>query len=196
MDTLGIVIPLQTPTSSPMAKTEIGSYAPDFEIPGADGSVHHLARYLESHKAVCVIFICNHCPYVKAYLDRIAQLHQDYQPKGVAVIAMNPNDAVQFPDDSFANMKILVSQLGISYPYLRDENQDVAHSFDALKTPHVFLLNQQGIIVYSGAIDDNPQDANAVTVNYLRNAIDDLLSGQMVNLAKTDPIGCSIKWRI
>ena len=93
-------------------------------------------------------------------------------------------------------MKILVSQLGIPYPYLRDENQDVAHSFEALKTPHVFLLNKQGIVVYSGAIDDNPQDANAVTVNYLRNAIEDLLSGQMVNLAKTDPIGCSIKWQI
>lgn len=179
-----------------MAKTEIGSYAPDFELPGADGTVHHLARYLESHKAVCVVFMCNHCPYVKAYLDRIAQLHQDYQPKGVAVIGINPNDAVQFPDDSFANMKILVSELGIAYPYLRDENQDVAHSFDALKTPHVFLLDKQGIVVYSGAIDDNPQDANAVSVNYLHNAIEDLLSGQMVNLAKTDPIGCSIKWRI
>ncbi len=179
-----------------MAKTEIGSYAPDFELPGADGTVHHLARYLESYKVVCVVFMCNHCPYVKKYLDRITQLYQDYQLKGVAVIGMNPNDALQFPEDSFANMKILVSQLGIPYPYLRDENQDVAHSFDAIKTPHVFLLNKQGIVVYSGAIDDNAQDASAVTVNYLRNAIEDLLSGQMVNLPTTDPIGCSIKWRI
>lgn len=178
-----------------MAKTAIGSYAPDFELPGADGTVHHLARYLESHQAVCVIFMCNHCPYVKAYLDRIAQLHQDYLPKGVAIIAMNPNDATQFPEDSFAAMKTFVVDQKITYPYLRDETQDVAHTFDAIKTPHAFLLNQQGILVYSGAIDDNAKDASAVQVTYLRNAIDNILAGQGVKLAKTEPIGCSVKWR-
>lgn len=178
-----------------MAKTAIGTYAPDFELPGADGTVHHLARYLESHKAVCVIFMCNHCPYVKAYLDRIAKLHQDYLPKGVAVIAMNPNDANQFPEDSFAAMKIWVVEQGILYPYLRDETQDVAHTFDALKTPHAFLLNQQGILVYSGAIDDSARDADAVQVNYLRDAIDQTLAGQPVSLSVTEPVGCSVKWR-
>jgi peroxiredoxin len=178
-----------------MAKTAIGSYAPDFELPGADGTVHHLARYLESHQAVCVIFMCNHCPYVKAYLDRIAQLHQDYKTQGVAVIAMNPNDAAQFPEDSFAAMKTFVVDQKITYPYLRDETQDVAHTFDAVKTPHAFLLNKQGVVVYSGAIDDNAQDASAVKVAYLRNAIDNILAGEMVNLAKTEPVGCSVKWR-
>ncbi len=178
-----------------MAKTAIGSYAPDFELPGADGTVHHLARYLESHKAVCVVFMCNHCPYVLAYLDRIAQLHQDYLPKGVALIAMNPNDAVQFPEDSFAAMKTFVVDQKITYPYLRDENQDVAHAFDAAKTPHAFLLNQQGVVVYIGAIDDSAKDASAVQVSYLRNAIDNVLAGQTVNLAQTEPVGCSVKWR-
>ncbi len=178
-----------------MAKTAIGSYAPDFELPGADGTVHHLARYLESQQAVCVIFMCNHCPYVKAYLDRIAQLHQDFAPKGVAVIAINPNDAVQFPEDSFAAMKVFAVDQKIQYPYLRDENQDVAHAFDAVKTPHAFLLNQQGILVYSGAIDDNAQDASAVQVSYLRDAIDSILVGQSIKLTQTEPIGCSIKWR-
>jgi peroxiredoxin len=178
-----------------MAKTAIGNYAPDFELPGADGTVHHLARYLESHKAVCVIIMCNHCPYVKAYLDRIAQLHQDYQPQGVAIIGMNPNDASQFPEDSFAAMKTLVAELGIKYPYLRDETQDVAHTLDAIKTPHAFLLNQKGILVYSGAIDDNAKDASGVQVNYLRDAIDQVLAGKSVTLNKTEPIGCSVKWR-
>jgi peroxiredoxin len=178
-----------------MAKTSIGSYAPDFELPGADGTVHHLARYLESHRAVCVIFMCNHCPYVKAYLDRIAQLHQDYSPQGVAIIAMNPNDAAQFPEDSFAAMKTFVIEQKISYPYLRDENQDVAHTFDAVKTPHAFLLNQQGVIVYNGAIDDNAKDVSAVQATYLRDAIDSVLAGQTIKIDTTEPVGCSVKWR-
>jgi peroxiredoxin len=178
-----------------MAVTAIGGYAPDFELPGADGTVHHLARYLESHQAVCVMVMCNHCPYVKLYLDRLKTLHQDYAAQGVALIAMNPNDAVQFPEDSFAKMKTFVVEQGISFPYLRDETQDVAHTLGATKTPHAFLLNKQGVLVYSGAIDDNAQDATAVKTQYLRDAIDRTLKGEPIPQPTTEPIGCSVKWR-
>ena len=178
-----------------MAVTAIGGYAPDFELPGADAQVHHLARYLERHQAVCVVFMCNHCPYVKLYLDRLKAIHQDYASKGVALIGMNPNDANQFPEDSFEKMKVFAAEQGIAFPYLRDETQDVAHTFGATKTPQVFLLNQAGVLVYSGAIDDNAQDASAVKVAYLRKALDQVLSGKAIELTTTEPVGCSVKWR-
>ncbi len=178
-----------------MAVTAIGGYAPDFELPGADGTVHHLARYLESNQVVCVVVMCNHCPYVKLYLERLKALHQDYTSQNVALIAMNPNDAVQFPADSFANMKTFVLEQGIVFPYLRDETQDVAHTLGATKTPHAFVLNQQGVLVYSGAIDDNAQDPSAVTTHYLRDAIDRTLKGEAIAQPTTDPVGCSVKWR-
>jgi peroxiredoxin len=178
-----------------MAVTAIGGYAPDFELPGADGGVHHLARYLESHQAVCVVVMCNHCPYVKLYLDRLKALHKDYASQGVALIAMNPNDAVQFPEDSFAKMKTFVTEQGITFPYLRDETQDVAHTLGATKTPQVFLLNKQGVLIYNGAIDDNAQDPTAVKIHYLRDAIDRTLKGDPILQSTTDPVGCSVKWR-
>ena len=178
-----------------MAITAIGGYAPDFELPGTDGKVHHLARYLESHQAVCVVIMCNHCPYVKLVLDRLKALHQDYAPKGVALIAMNPNDAVQFPEDSYDKMKTFATEQSLLFPYLRDENQDVAHTLGATHTPHVFLLNAKGVLVYSGAIDDNIQDPAAVKTHYLRDAIDCTLSNQPILSPTTEAIGCSLKWR-
>ena len=178
-----------------MAITTIGGYAPDFELPGTDGKVHHLARYLESHQAVCVVVMCNHCPYVKLILDRLKTLHQDYSSKGVALIAINPNDAAQFPEDSYENMKTFAAEQGILFPYLRDENQDVAHTLGATQTPHVFLLNQQGVLIYSGAIDDNIQDVTAVKTYYLRDAIDATLNNNPITQPSTEAIGCSLKWR-
>lgn len=178
-----------------MVGTAIGAYAPDFELPGADGSVHHLARYLEQYKAIGVVFMCNHCPYVKLYLDRLKQIQQDFSGQGFTLIGINPNDAEQFPEDSFEAMKPFVAATQLNFPYLRDETQDVAHTFGAEKTPHVFLLNQQGIVCYSGAIDDQPQAPATVHQTYLRSAIEQVLAGQSVAQIATDPVGCSVKWR-
>ena len=175
--------------------TAIGSYAPDFELPGTDNTVHHLARYLEKYQAVGVVFMCNHCPYVKLYLERLKQIQADLESQGVTLIGINPNDAEQFPADSFDQMKQFVVEQGINFPYLRDETQDVAHSFGAKKTPHVFLLNQAGVLCYSGAIDDNPNQPDAVQVKYLRDAIAQILSGVGVEPTSTEPVGCSVKWR-
>jgi len=175
--------------------TLIGGYAPDFEIPGIDGSVHHLARYLERFKAVGVVFICNHCPYVRLYLDRLKQIQADFQDDGFTLIGINSNDAEQYPDDSFENMKRFATEHQLNFPYLRDETQDVAQTFGAKKTPHVFLLNQEGVLCYSGCIDDNPNDLTAVRVAYFRDAIAQVLNGVTITPTSTEPIGCSVKWR-
>ncbi len=175
--------------------TAIGSYAPDFELPGIDGQVHHLARYLERFEAVGVVFICNHCPYVGMYLDRLKQLQTDFQAQGFTIIAINPNDAEQYPDDAFEPMKTFAAAKGLNFPYLRDVTQDVAQTFGAVKTPQAFLLDKQGRLCYSGAIDDNAQDGQAVTQQYLHSAIEQVLQGQAPSPALTESIGCSVKWR-
>jgi peroxiredoxin len=177
-----------------MTGTAIGSYAPDFELPGVDSTVHHLAKYLERFQAIGVVFMCNHCPYVKLYLDRLKQIQTDFQGQGFTLIGINPNDAEKFPEDSYDNMKSFTALHQLNFPYLRDVTQDVALSFGAVKTPHVFLLNQQGILCYSGAIDDNANTPQAVKVGYFRTAIAQVLGHSPVTQATTDPVGCSVKW--
>jgi peroxiredoxin len=175
--------------------TAIGGYAPDFELPGTDGAVHHLARYLEKYPAIGVVFICNHCPYVQFYIERLKQLQQDFGGRGFMLIGINSNDAEQYPADGYEQMQAFVAEKSINFPYLRDMTQDVAQTFGAEKTPHVFLLNQKGVLCYAGAIDDNAQDAAAVNVRFLSNAIEQVLSGQPIQPAATSPVGCSVKWR-
>ncbi|MEG4322025.1 MULTISPECIES: thioredoxin family protein [unclassified Microcoleus] len=175
--------------------TPINGYAPDFELPGVDEEVHHLARYLEKYRAIGVVFMCNHCPYVKLYLDRMKEVQAHFQERGVTLIGINANDANQNPDDSFENMKIFAANNQLNFPYIRDVAQDVAESFGASKTPEVFLLDQDGRLRYKGLIDDNADDPGAVQVSYLRSAIDQLLNDQPVEPSSTEAIGCSVKWR-
>lgn len=178
-----------------MTGTPIGSYAPDFELPGIDDQVHHLARYLEKYRAVGVVFMCNHCPYVRLYLDRLKQIQADFLEQGVTLIGINANDALQYPDDSFENMKVFAEENQLNFPYIRDVTQDVALCFGAQKTPEVFLLDSQGIVCYRGQIDDNANDAKAVQESYLENAIRQLLNKRPVEVSQTEAIGCSLKWR-
>ncbi|MGE5655571.1 MAG: thioredoxin family protein [Actinomycetota bacterium] len=175
--------------------TPIDAYAPDFELPGIDDEVHHLARYLEKYRVVAVVFMCNHCPYVRLYLDRLKQLQEDFQSQGVTLIGINANDAVQYPDDSFENMKTFAAAHQLNFPYIRDVTQDVAQSFGASRTPEVFLLDGEGKLRYRGLVDDNANDPGGVQAAYLRNAIAQLLKGEPVNPPTTEAIGCSVKWR-
>lgn len=178
-----------------MTGTPIGSYAPDFELPGIDDQVHHLARYLEKYRAVGVVFMCNHCPYVRLYLDRLKQIQADFLEQGVTLIGINANDALQYPDDSFENMKVFAEENQLNFPYIRDVTQDVALCFGAQKTPEVFLLDSQGIVCYRGQIDDNANDATAVQESYLENAIRQLSNTRPIEVSQTEAIGCSLKWR-
>lgn len=178
-----------------MTETAMGSYAPDFEIPGVDGKVHHLARYLEQFRAVGVIIMGNHCPYVQLYLERLRQLQAEFTEQSFTLVGINANDDSQFPEDSFEQMKTFAVEQRLNFPYLRDVTQEVARGFGAECTPQAFLIDQAGVLRYSGAIDDNPQDAGTVKNFYLRDAIVQLLSGNEIVTTTTPPIGCSVKWR-
>jgi peroxiredoxin len=176
-------------------RTPIGSYAPDFELPGVDDSVHHLARYLERFRAVGVIIICNHCPYVRLYLNRLKQIQQEFQNQEFTLIGINGNDDSRYPEDSFEKMKLFAAEYQLNFPYLRDVTQDVVRSLGAERTPEVFLIDQSGILRYNGAVDDNPQDPSGVTAHYLRDAIAQLLAKELIGNPSTHSIGCSVKWR-
>jgi peroxiredoxin len=175
--------------------TSIGGYVPDFELPGVDGAVHHLARYLETFRAVGVIIMCNHCPYVKLYLERLKQIQSEFADQGFTFVGINPNDDRQFPEDGFEPMKSFASERQLNFPYLRDVTQEVARGFGADRTPHAFLINQSGVLCYSGAIDDQPHEAGAVQQPYLRQAIAQQLAGQVISIPSTSAVGCSVKWR-
>lgn len=174
-----------------------GDEAIDFRLKNVDDKMVSLADFPDA-KGFIVIFSTNHCPYVVAYEDRMIELDKTFKPKGYPVIAINPNDPKAFPEDSFDNMKIRAKEKGFTFPYLFDETQEIAKTYGATRTPHVFLLKKEGgkyIVKYIGAIDDNYQDASAVKEKYVANAIADLEAGKPVKVQETKAIGCSIKWK-
>jgi peroxiredoxin len=173
---------------------KIGSTAPDFSLLGIDDKKYSLASFKDK-KALIVIFSCNHCPYVQAYEDRIKQIQNDYQSKGVEVIAINSNEDKGYPEDSFENMKKRAAEQKFNFLYLRDEDQSVARAYDATHTPEIFLFDGDRKLAFHGKIDDNWQEPNKVKNHYLRDALDELLAGKEISVPETFTIGCTIKWR-
>jgi peroxiredoxin len=169
---------------------ELGAQAPDFKLPGVDGKTLSLADFKDK-KALCVIFSCNHCPYVQAYEGRMIELQKKY---GV-LVAINSNDATGYPEDSFDNMKKRAKEQGLNFPYLRDEDQSVAKAFGAQRTPHIFLFDAERKLAYLGRIDDNYKDASAVKAHELSDAIEDVLAARPVKVPETFAVGCTIKWK-
>lgn len=173
----------------------IGDEATDFSLKSLDGQMYSLSQFEEA-KGFIVIFTCNHCPYAKAYEDRIIALDAKYKSLGYPVIAINPNDPVAQPEDSFELMKERAAEKGFTFPYLMDEGQKIYPQYGATKTPHVFILqkeNDKNIVKYIGAIDNNHEDANDVSEKYVENAIDALLTGKDIEVKETKAIGCTIK---
>jgi thiol-disulfide isomerase/thioredoxin len=169
--------------------------APAFEpLPAVDGKAYNLDAFSDS-RAVVVSFTCNHCPYAQAYEDRFIALAKEYGPKGVAFLAINPNDAEGYPADSFEAMKVRAEEKAFPFPYLRDESQTVAKAYGAVCTPHIFLFDEERKLVYEGRIDDNWKKPEDVTAQDLRDAIEDVLGGRPVRTPQTNPMGCSIKWK-
>lgn len=169
----------------------------NFKLTNVDGKQVSLSDYSKS-KGVIVVFTCNHCPYSKKYESRIMDLDKRYKTQGWPVLAISSNDPKVEPEDSFENMQQLAKEKGYSFPYLFDETQEVAKAFGALKTPHVFLLenkNNAFVVKYIGAIDDNTDDEKAVTINYVDRAISKLNDGMEPDPSSTKAIGCSIKWK-
>lgn len=173
----------------------VGDKASGFKLKNVDGKLVSLSDF-PAAKGFVVIFTCNHCPFAKAYQDRIIQIDDKYKPDGYPVIAINPNDPTLEPEDSFDNMVKRAQEKHFTFPYLFDATQAVYRTYGAKRTPHVFLLQKQGddlIVKYIGAIDDNSQDASKVTTPYLADAIDNLIAGRDPAPAMTKAIGCSIK---
>jgi peroxiredoxin len=174
---------------------DIGDVARDFDLKNVDGTTVSLSDYPDA-KGFIVIFTCNHCPYAKAYQDRIIELDKKFKPKGYPVIAINPNDPVIQPEDSYDKMKVRAREKGFTFPYLFDETQEVYRAYGATRTPHVYILQKQDegpVVKYIGAIDNNYKSTEDVTEPYLANAVDALLAGKEPEVSKTKAIGCSIK---
>jgi thiol-disulfide isomerase/thioredoxin len=180
----------------------IGAPAPDFDLPGVDGRRHSLKDFA-SAPVLVVVFTCNHCPTAQAYEERIQKLHDDYDGKGVALVAISPNDpkAVRLDElgysdlsDSLEEMKIRADDKGFTFPYLYDgETQAVAHGYGPVATPHVFVFDQARKLRFVGRVDD-AENPDKIKVQDTRNAIDALLGGRPVPVDKTKVFGCSIKW--
>ena len=177
-----------------MAKIRIGDRAIPFNLPGVDGTKHSSQEY-SGKNAVVVIFSCNHCPYVRAWEDRMVQIQTDYASKGAQLVAINSNDASKYPEDSFVKMKERAREKRFNFPYLRDESQELARAYGAERTPEVFLFEKTGTLRYHGVIDDNYDDPAAVRSKYLRDALDAVLSGTLPSTNETKPVGCTIKWK-
>ncbi|HTA27766.1 MAG TPA: thioredoxin family protein [Bacteroidia bacterium] len=175
----------------------VGDKAMDFKLKNVDGEMVSMSDYPNA-KGFIVIFTCNHCPFAKAYEDRIIALDARYAPKGYPVIAINPNDPTAIAEDDYATMQQRAKAKNYQFPYLVDNTQNIAHTYGATRTPHVFVLQKSGsdfIVKYIGAIDDNSDDASAVKEKYVENAVESLLAGTPVNPTSTKAIGCGIKWK-
>lgn len=174
---------------------ELGTSAPDFALPDTDGNTVSLASLGDS-AGLLVMFICNHCPYVKHIRDELARLGRDYTPRGIKLVAINANDVSSHPDDSPAKMAEEVEQAGYTFPYLYDEAQAVAKAYQAACTPDFFLFDASRRLVYRGQLDDSrPGNDKPVTGADLRSAMDRLLEGEPQAPEQHPSMGCNIKWK-
>lgn len=175
----------------------IGDAVADFKLKNVDGRTVSLSDY-KSGKGVIIVFTTNHCPFSKAYEERMIALDRKYAAQGFPLMAIQPNDPTAYTEDSFENMKIRAQEKNYSFPYLSDDTQAVAHAFGATRTPEVFILKRSGdrfTVAYSGAIDDSPQTASTVKRRFVEEAVDNLLLGRPVVMTTTKAIGCAIKWK-
>jgi thiol-disulfide isomerase/thioredoxin len=180
----------------------VGAAAPDFDLPGVDGRRYSLKDFATA-RVLVVVFTCNHCPTAQAYEERLQKLHDDYAGKGVALVAISPNDpkAIRLDElgytdlsDSFEEMKIRARDKGITYPYLYDgDTQAVAHLYGPVATPHVFVFDRARALRFVGRVDDG-ENPEKIKVQDTRNAIEALLEGRPVPVERTKVFGCSIKW--
>jgi len=176
---------------------KVGDKATGFKLKNTDGKLVSPGDYPDA-KGFIIVFTCNHCPYAKAYQERIIAIDKKYKSKGYPVIAISSNDPGVNAEDSYENMIVRAKEKGFTFPYLFDETQDIGRKYGATRTPQVYLLEKKGgdlIVQYTGAIDDNSQDASKVTNPYLSNAVDALLAGYLPEPAFTKAVGCGIKYR-
>jgi len=173
----------------------LGTHAPDFTLPNVDGKEISLAEF-QGAPALLVVFLCNHCPYVKHVADPLAQLAHEYQAKGVAVVGISSNDVSGYPADSPEQMVAEAEQRGYTFPYLYDETQEVAKAYAAACTPDFYVFDKDQKLVYRGQMDaSRPNSGIPVTGKDLRAALDAVLTGKSPSSDQKPSIGCNIKWK-
>ena len=174
----------------------LGTSAPQFTLIDTKTGGQVSLDELKSEVGTVVMFICNHCPFVKHVLPELVRLDDDYTPQGISFVAISSNDVNNYPDDSPEKMKSLADRLGFSFPYLYDETQEVARAYDAACTPDFFIFDQKMACVYRGQLDDSrPGSAIPLSGKDLREALEDLIAGNQVSADQKPSIGCNIKWR-
>ena len=170
-----------------------GDSAPDFSLKGIDDEIHSLESYAKN-KGLLVIFMCNHCPYVKAKIDAIKQIHEKFN-ENIAVVGINSNDSIEYPDDSFENMKKIANENGMKFDYLVDDKQDVAKMYGAVCTPDPFLFDEDRKLIFHGRIDNAMNPDATATENIMQNNLKKFLAGEKIEKDFDPSIGCSIKWK-
>jgi len=176
------------------AKLVFGDRAPDFSLPGTDGKTYSPSNFGNKNVLV-IIFMCNHCPYVKAVLRRLINLQNEYAERSVQLVGINVNDTKKYPEDSMEKMKELAEKKQLPFPYLLDESQESAKAYDAVCTPDIFVYGIERSLKYRGRVDDNWQHPDEITRHDLKDAIEAILTDQPVNDDQVSSMGCSIKWK-
>jgi len=175
---------------------ELGTKAPDFALPDVISGRRISLPEFAGEKALLVMFICRHCPYVKHVQEELARLGRDYADKDLGIVAISSNDASEHPDDSPASLKEMAGELGFTFPFCYDESQAVAQAYLAACTPDFFLFDKERKLVYRGQLDDSrPGNEKPVTGSDLRAALDSVLGERAVNPDQRASLGCNIKWK-
>lgn len=181
---------------TPSNMIPIGFTAPDFSLWDAISEKNLSLSELKSMKATVIMFICNHCPFVKHVNNELVKMANDYIPKGISFIAINSNDVKNYPEDSPEKMKEYATRLDYPFPYLFDETQEVAKAYDAACTPDFYIFDKDLKCVYRGQLDDSrPGNSKPVTGKDIRDALDAILNGNEVSKNQMPGIGCNIKWK-
>jgi peroxiredoxin len=180
---------------TPSNMLALGTSASDFNLPDTSGNMVSRDKFRDA-PALLVIFMCNHCPYVKHVLSKLIELVRDYQAKGVAVVGINSNDIAAFPEDSPERMKAIAKEKKFTFHYLFDETQEVAKAYQAACTPDFFLFDKDRRLVYRGQMDDSrPGNEIPVTGKDLTAAVNALLEGREIDVKQKPSMGCNIKWK-
>lgn len=182
--------------ATPSTMVELGTTAAGFSLPDSVTGKTLSLQYLKGKKGTAIMFICNHCPFVKHINEEIVKIAKEFSAKGISFIAISSNDVENYPEDSPEKMKEVALRLGYPFPYLYDETQKVAKSYDAACTPDFFVYDQYLSLVYRGQLDDSrPGNKIPVTGKDLRSALEALIQGKPISKDQKPSIGCNIKWK-
>lgn len=181
---------------TPSTMIPLGTHAPDFYLLDTVSGKYLSLQEIKSTTATVIMFICNHCPYVKHIQHKLIEIAEYYQHKGITFIAISSNDAEAYPLDSPEKMKIEAENFQYSFPYLYDETQEVAKAYHAACTPDFYIFDHELKCIYRGRFDDStPGNHRPVTGNDLQQALDNILSGNPINTDQKPSVGCNIKWK-